>query len=454
MDSYYSVENTRLEIEKDLADLKSSDPDVVENRCSSLAELISRFVMDFGPAHQWAPAILDAVRTGPALGRKSAMRLIAALAALKSRKELRGLTGDEAWISPEGKLLLEEQHDRVRSLRDCLKGRWAVIAAAVFDDEASMRFEAALLLAQIEAPRAEVLPALISQLMLEGDGAAREGLTTAIGFLGGPTQASLLQSLVEREERAAECGITASALLCLAPNLATARLLGLSVADARSRWTTAVLNNDSFSSIELGGTPYLRLPLRLSARAMGCMLAGVFEDRLGSTVKEAELVCNFLLARGKKGGLPKDCVRIFLNLVDDQVRALALIGMVRHGYRDHGKGRPSFQATSSLLRCVKTELAARDCPDLRAALAAAGLPTTPDSLEDWISPQQDPLERDPRFRRAFEEAEALAEAELANEPHGYGSCHTLWEVQARILAERGGIRWWTPPEIHPNTLFD
>lgn len=35
-----------------------------------------------------------------------------------------------------------------------------------------------------------------------------------------------------------------------------------------------------------------------------------------------------------------------------------------------------------------------------------------------------------------------------------GSCHTLWDIQKRILKEKYGITWYTPAELNPDIKFD
>ena len=35
-----------------------------------------------------------------------------------------------------------------------------------------------------------------------------------------------------------------------------------------------------------------------------------------------------------------------------------------------------------------------------------------------------------------------------------GSCHTLWDIQKRILKEKYGITWYTPAELNPDVKFD
>ena len=35
-----------------------------------------------------------------------------------------------------------------------------------------------------------------------------------------------------------------------------------------------------------------------------------------------------------------------------------------------------------------------------------------------------------------------------------GSCHTLWDIQKRILKEKYNITWYTPAELNPDVKFD
>ena len=35
-----------------------------------------------------------------------------------------------------------------------------------------------------------------------------------------------------------------------------------------------------------------------------------------------------------------------------------------------------------------------------------------------------------------------------------GSCHTLWDIQKRILKEKYNITWYTPAELHPEIKYD
>lgn len=35
-----------------------------------------------------------------------------------------------------------------------------------------------------------------------------------------------------------------------------------------------------------------------------------------------------------------------------------------------------------------------------------------------------------------------------------GSCHEIWHRQKTILKERYGIIWYSPSEVHPNTIYD
>lgn len=66
----------------------------------------------------------------------------------------------------------------------------------------------------------------------------------------------------------------------------------------------------------------------------------------------------------------------------------------------------------------------------------------------------DPLESDPRYRRAFEEAEAKAERKLARVPRTLGFVHLYWQTKKEILRRDYGIDWKTPAELNPNTSYD
>ncbi|SHL85561.1 hypothetical protein SAMN05428972_1577 [Rhodanobacter sp. OK091] len=68
---------------------------------------------------------------------------------------------------------------------------------------------------------------------------------------------------------------------------------------------------------------------------------------------------------------------------------------------------------------------------------------------------RDPIENDPstapKVKEAAAEAQQLA---LKMGRVGRGSCHYLWEQQARILIERHGIAWFSPLSMNPGMKFD
>ena len=70
--------------------------------------------------------------------------------------------------------------------------------------------------------------------------------------------------------------------------------------------------------------------------------------------------------------------------------------------------------------------------------------------------RRDPLEDDPSVRPLLKQAEAEATAELAAKgiTMCIGYCHLHWATMQRILAEKHGIRWRSPPEMNPDILFD
>ena len=68
----------------------------------------------------------------------------------------------------------------------------------------------------------------------------------------------------------------------------------------------------------------------------------------------------------------------------------------------------------------------------------------------------DPQEDDPQLKMAFAAADREADEELAeNSLRGeMGFCHVFWETKKRILREKYGIRWQSPPDMNPIMLFD
>ncbi|MFM2165511.1 MAG: hypothetical protein RL325_1948 [Planctomycetota bacterium] len=79
-----------------------------------------------------------------------------------------------------------------------------------------------------------------------------------------------------------------------------------------------------------------------------------------------------------------------------------------------------------------------------------------DDDEDGVEWRRDPLEDDPSVRPLLKQAEAEATAELAERgiTMCIGYCHLHWATMQRILAEKHGIRWRSPPEMNPDILFD
>jgi tetratricopeptide (TPR) repeat protein len=66
----------------------------------------------------------------------------------------------------------------------------------------------------------------------------------------------------------------------------------------------------------------------------------------------------------------------------------------------------------------------------------------------------DPIEDDPVYQPSIRAADALAEAEHAQDEPGMGFCHIFWATKARILEERFGITWFSPAMMNPDTIFD
>jgi hypothetical protein len=68
---------------------------------------------------------------------------------------------------------------------------------------------------------------------------------------------------------------------------------------------------------------------------------------------------------------------------------------------------------------------------------------------------RDPLELAPEtsaiIEAAFAEAQELARASGRT---GRGSCHFVWREQARILAERHELVWFSPKAMNPGVIYD
>jgi hypothetical protein len=68
--------------------------------------------------------------------------------------------------------------------------------------------------------------------------------------------------------------------------------------------------------------------------------------------------------------------------------------------------------------------------------------------------KHDPLQNDPRYRRAFQETEIKTERKLAGVQRGLGFVHLYWETKKQILRKDYGLDWKTPAELNPNISYD
>ena len=67
----------------------------------------------------------------------------------------------------------------------------------------------------------------------------------------------------------------------------------------------------------------------------------------------------------------------------------------------------------------------------------------------------DPLENDQAFAAIIKDAGRAAEAAiLVKGPLRRGSCHAIWQEQARILLEQHEIAWFSPQQMNPDANFD
>jgi hypothetical protein len=68
----------------------------------------------------------------------------------------------------------------------------------------------------------------------------------------------------------------------------------------------------------------------------------------------------------------------------------------------------------------------------------------------------DPIEDDPVAGPLIVQAKAEAmKSKNVIEYDGHlGRCHEIWRTQKRILKEKYGIEWRTPPEMNPDWDFD
>ncbi|RYX81754.1 hypothetical protein EON83_22575 [bacterium] len=67
----------------------------------------------------------------------------------------------------------------------------------------------------------------------------------------------------------------------------------------------------------------------------------------------------------------------------------------------------------------------------------------------------DPVEDEPQWRTAFEEAEEMLafELELAGIGDGPNFCFFLWNEKARFLKEEFGLEWFSPAQMNPFVRF-
>ncbi|MCC4591360.1 hypothetical protein LL974_09470 [Xanthomonas campestris pv. cannae] len=68
---------------------------------------------------------------------------------------------------------------------------------------------------------------------------------------------------------------------------------------------------------------------------------------------------------------------------------------------------------------------------------------------------RDPLEFAPETSALIESARAEAtERARASGRIGRGSCHFIWQEQARILYERYNFVWFSPKAMNPDVVYD
>ena len=65
----------------------------------------------------------------------------------------------------------------------------------------------------------------------------------------------------------------------------------------------------------------------------------------------------------------------------------------------------------------------------------------------------DPIEAAPCYKRVEAAVSEAARRKVA--PRLFmGACHLIWAEKRRLLWERHGIRWMSPSEMNPTTMFD
>lgn len=68
--------------------------------------------------------------------------------------------------------------------------------------------------------------------------------------------------------------------------------------------------------------------------------------------------------------------------------------------------------------------------------------------------RRDPVEWTAEYEDVIAEAEAKANAELADVPRGMGFCFAWWHTLAVILKKDYNIDWRSPAQMNPQVLFD
>lgn len=82
--------------------------------------------------------------------------------------------------------------------------------------------------------------------------------------------------------------------------------------------------------------------------------------------------------------------------------------------------------------------------------------------ESSLTIKHDPIEKDPRYARIFEEADRFAFLEVQRDREATGlltgevkgECHSLWRIKKSYLWKVHGINWKSPAEMNPTIAFD
>ena len=70
--------------------------------------------------------------------------------------------------------------------------------------------------------------------------------------------------------------------------------------------------------------------------------------------------------------------------------------------------------------------------------------------------REDPKEKDPQYKAIFDDVEATLSRMFAKEiaDPECGFCHVYWEEKKRLLWENHSVRWESPADLDPETMFD